>query len=336
MFCSRCGAALVPNSAFCNACGAPTGIGIDVAAPLKRPGLVTLLAVLQFIAGGLLLPIGAVALAVSLGSNAPDAGLGQVVGIVWLVCGGVNLVCGIGLWKLKGYGRVTQIVLACIGLLAIPVGTIVSALILYYMFRPGIRALFSGKTAAEFTPAERAEIAAVTQGSQAVVIIVVVLVALGAVAVIGIIAAIAVPGLLRARIAANEAAAVGSMRSIVSAEVAYAAAAGGGGYATSLATLSRPCPDATQGFIPPDLSQDPSVKSGYTFSLRSAGGAPGPQDCNGKPTEMDFYATAVPVTPGTTGSRAFSTSASGTIFFDPSSVPPSREATLDGRATPIR
>ena len=41
------------------------------------------------------------------------------------------------------------------------------------------------------------------------------------VAIIGIIAAIAVPGLLRARMSGNESSAIGSMRAINSAEVAY-------------------------------------------------------------------------------------------------------------------
>ncbi len=336
MFCSRCGAALVSTSAFCNACGAPTGIGVDPAGALKRPGLVTLLAVLQFIGAAVLLPLGGIALASSLGSESPDAVLGQVVGVLWLVFGALSLTCGIGLWTLKGYGRTIQIVLACIGLLAVPLGTIVSALILYYMWRPGIRALFSGKSAAEFTPVERAEIAAVTQGSGAMTAVIVVFVALGLVAMVGIVAAVAVPGLLRARMAGNEAAAIGSMRSIVSAEAAYAAAAGGGGYAISLARLAAACPDQHQGFISPDLAQDPSVKSGYTISLQSAGAAPGPNDCNGTPTEMDFHATGVPVTQGTTGARAFSTSAAGTVFYDPSGVPPSRAATIEGAATPVR
>jgi len=44
------------------------------------------------------------------------------------------------------------------------------------------------------------------------------------VAIILIIAAIAIPNLLRAKISANEASAVGSMRSIVTAEVSYSAA----------------------------------------------------------------------------------------------------------------
>src|SRR5262247_3932525 len=46
------------------------------------------------------------------------------------------------------------------------------------------------------------------------------------VAIIGIIAAIAIPSLLRARIAANEAGAIGDTRAVVSSEHAYAASNG--------------------------------------------------------------------------------------------------------------
>lgn len=45
---------------------------------------------------------------------------------------------------------------------------------------------------------------------------------------IGIIAAIAVPGLLRARMLGNEASAIGSMRTVNSANATYASSCGGG------------------------------------------------------------------------------------------------------------
>ena len=48
------------------------------------------------------------------------------------------------------------------------------------------------------------------------------------VAIIGIIAAIAVPGLLRARQAGNEASAIGSLRAVNSAQATYAASCGSG------------------------------------------------------------------------------------------------------------
>ena len=65
------------------------------------------------------------------------------------------------------------------------------------------------------------------------------------VAIIGIIAAIAVPGLLRARMSGNESSAIGSMRAINSAQAGYSAAAGQGGYATSLTILGTACAGGT-------------------------------------------------------------------------------------------
>ena len=58
------------------------------------------------------------------------------------------------------------------------------------------------------------------------------------VAIIGIIAAIAVPGLLRARMAGNEASSIGSLRAINSAQSTYAASCGSGFYAPSLVSLA--------------------------------------------------------------------------------------------------
>src|SRR5438094_573642 len=89
------------------------------------------------------------------------------------------------------------------------------------------------------------------------------------VAIIGIIAAIAVPGLLRARMAGNEASAIGSLRAINSSNVNYMTnCANGAGYANTLIELGTP-PDAAHGggqpFISPDLGiATPIIKSGYS------------------------------------------------------------------------
>src|SRR5215813_5278711 len=81
------------------------------------------------------------------------------------------------------------------------------------------------------------------------------------VAIVGIIAAIAVPGLLRARMAGNEASAIASMRAISSAEQAYADRCLG--YATVLTELK-----AAGNFLSADLTGAASVvKSGYTVVL---------------------------------------------------------------------
>src|SRR2546430_456512 len=49
MHCSRCGARLAPNTAFCSACGAPVSVEMAGAHAAKRPWIITLLAVLQLI-----------------------------------------------------------------------------------------------------------------------------------------------------------------------------------------------------------------------------------------------------------------------------------------------
>jgi prepilin-type N-terminal cleavage/methylation domain-containing protein len=72
------------------------------------------------------------------------------------------------------------------------------------------------------------------------------------VAIIGIIAAIAVPGLLRARMAANEASSVGSLRAINSGQVSFASSCAHDGYAIKLEDLAKMPTDGGQGFISPE------------------------------------------------------------------------------------
>jgi len=156
------------------------------------------------------------------------------------------------------------------------------------------------------------------------------------VAIIGIIAAIAVPGLLRARMSGNEASAIGSMRAVSSANSAYSAAAGNGGYAITLATLARSCGDVGQGFLPPDMN-DPSgtvLKSGYNVTVGTAGSDPGPADCNTTPTELDYVSTAMPALAGSTGNRNFGVTAAGTVFQTIGTVAPTYgDMALGGTAT---
>jgi len=141
------------------------------------------------------------------------------------------------------------------------------------------------------------------------------------VAIIGIIAAIAIPGLMRARMAGNEASAIGSMRAINSAQASYASSAASGGYAVLLATLALPCGTVGDGFISPDLALDPSTKSGYTVTLAAgAGTAAGPTDCNSTVSSSTYYASAFAVTAGSSGSRGFATNQGGTIWQDVSGV----------------
>ena len=87
------------------------------------------------------------------------------------------------------------------------------------------------------------------------------------VAIIGIIAAIAIPGLLRARMAGNEASAIGSLRAINSAQSTYSSSCAGNNYAHDLTGLSTlPAGRRHHGFYlaRSHVRRGNCDKSGYT------------------------------------------------------------------------
>jgi type IV pilus assembly protein PilA len=140
------------------------------------------------------------------------------------------------------------------------------------------------------------------------------------VAIIGIIAAIAIPGLLRARMAGNEASAIGSVRAISSGNATYASTCAGGGYATSLVALST-VPVGGTAFVSPDLAANPTVKAGYTVALADNVAttviALAAKTCNAvADAKSNYHATATPLTVGGTGQRSFAVDNRGTIFFE--------------------
>lgn len=102
------------------------------------------------------------------------------------------------------------------------------------------------------------------------------------VAIILIIAAIAIPNLLRSRIAANESSAVGSIRSINTAEVTYSSTYPNIGFSASMAELGGaavPCVAAAANacLIDQTLAAATSAatpKSGYFFTYANGGGTP--------------------------------------------------------------
>ena len=139
------------------------------------------------------------------------------------------------------------------------------------------------------------------------------------VAIIGIIAGIAIPQLLRARSSGNEASAIGSMRTISSAQAAFASSCGGSGYAPSLAALADGPDAGGPAFIAADLAAATSttaLHSGYYFNVAGAGAnvAVAADTCNGTgPSREEFTATGTPGSAGITGTRHFFTDQSGHI-----------------------
>ena len=124
------------------------------------------------------------------------------------------------------------------------------------------------------------------------------------VAIILIIAAIAIPNLLRAKMAANEASAVGSMRTLNTASVAYSTTYGG--YPKQLTNLAPATPATSISADLVDSVLSSGTKSGYSFTWSS-----GTTDTNGN--YLNYAITAAPVTPGTSGQRYFYTDQTGVI-----------------------
>jgi type IV pilus assembly protein PilA len=135
------------------------------------------------------------------------------------------------------------------------------------------------------------------------------------VGIVGIVAAIATPGLMRARMAGNEASAIGSLRAINSSQINFAVNCGLGYYASTLVGLGL-SPVAGDGFITADLATDPSQKSGYFVSM-TGGAAPSfpVTACTAATVAVTYAVNADPVAPGSTGGRHFFTN-SGTIWQD--------------------
>jgi type IV pilus assembly protein PilA len=151
---------------------------------------------------------------------------------------------------------------------------------------------------------------------------------------LGIVAAIAIPSLLRARIAANEGAAIGDIRTVISAEAAYQSASGG--YYGPLDCLGRPaeCMPGYTGptFLDPALASG-GVKSGYQRTFHAgnvvalaADGSPAPRG-----SIESFAYVAVPMERGKTGTRGFCGDSTGRICFTTDGTPPD---VVDGACDP--
>ena len=133
---------------------------------------------------------------------------------------------------------------------------------------------------------------------------------------IGIIAAIAIPSLLRARISANEAATIGDIRTVISAETAYHSFSGG--YYGPPECLAAPttCLPSYSGptFLDPDLASA-ATKNGYRRTFHPGIAIAAQPDGSPVPRgSLDSFAyVAVPVEPGRTGIRGFCGDSTGRI-----------------------
>jgi len=128
-------------------------------------------------------------------------------------------------------------------------------------------------------------------------------------AIILIIAAIALPNLMIARMSANEASAVESLRTIQTAETEYAATYPNLGYSATLADLggasSSLCvASSTQACLIDNLLAS-GAKSGYTITWVGDGFIP----------SVSYNLNADPIVRGSSGRRSFYTNMPGVIRY---------------------
>lgn len=194
------------------------------AVKLERPAAVSLLAALKLVLAGLWLLL---SVAWFFLARSPNAGPGVApayagFATLALVMGITCAFCAYGLWRLRPFGRFLQIVLSFLGLLAFPLGTIISALILVYMFRPGIKVLFSGRAADAIGREESEHLQALARSQMGAVIVVAVAVTFLAIPMAGIVSAIAIPNLLNAIDRGKQKRTMADVRAIATAVEAFA------------------------------------------------------------------------------------------------------------------
>jgi type IV pilus assembly protein PilA len=143
------------------------------------------------------------------------------------------------------------------------------------------------------------------------------------VAIILIIAAIAIPNLLRSKMAANEASAVASMRTLNTTIVEYSTT-----YSTDPPSLSALGPSASASSTAADLvdnllGADPAIKSGYSITYTpTAAVAPA--------TAVTQYTLVATPVSSSTGQRKFFTDQSGVIRQTTDGTPPTASSTPIG------
>jgi len=114
---------------------------------IKRPLFVTIIGLLFLLVGLLALIFG---IAVAAGYNFGEDSIKTAFGAIGIVFAVIYAVVGYGMlkgWKIMWYlGVIFAVIGVIVGILAFPVGIlalIISIVILYYLFRPGVKQFFN-------------------------------------------------------------------------------------------------------------------------------------------------------------------------------------------------
>jgi len=146
MFCSGCGATLVPGQAFCPQCGRPVAPGVSPFPPVpdlayqvqNYRGKIRALAIVWFVYAGIRLLVGFAALTFAKqflsgnfgpwmnGATPPAWIFPAIFRIAWIalvVWSGLAVAAGWGLLENAQWGRVVAIIAAVVNLIKFPFGT---------------------------------------------------------------------------------------------------------------------------------------------------------------------------------------------------------------------
>jgi hypothetical protein len=137
------------------------------------------------------------------------------------------------------------------------------------------------------------------------------------IALIGLISSLAIPGMMRARGAAQSASALGTLRVVNSAQLSFAITCGLGFYAPDFTVLAVKPPGSADAFLAPEMATGVTfVKSGYNFSMAGTALAGAPATCNGFPagSSAPGYAAVADQMFSTPQGRFFGTNADGIIY----------------------
>jgi len=143
---------------------------------VKRPDGVTLIAVLQFISGGLgilalmvMLIVGLVMLAVPANGAMAILLMLFLCGLLIIACSLLSIAAGVGLLRLSNWARWVTIIMAILSLPAFPIGTVIGGLIIWYLLQDSVTALFEKRIIMQpVQPVQPAQPAQVIQPTQPV------------------------------------------------------------------------------------------------------------------------------------------------------------------------
>ena len=141
-------------------------------------------------------------------------------------------------------------------------------------------------------------------------------------AILGVLSTIALPRMLLAKQSAGAASAIGSLRTIHSAQLTFALTCGAGFYAPNLTTLGRAPVNSREAFISPNLGMANTVtRSGYVIEVDGTPYQGAPGSCNGLgvgEAAQGWRAYADPTSPE--NRRFFGTNVNGAIWENNASL----------------